>query len=224
LLNLLHYLMHSLVHVFNTICSILVSNKTWWITSKFRCSRTSKSHGFENKKANRHGWRTWQKKNTKCKIGGLFMDCDFLWEFFEEMLKLLAKGRGFWVKSNPFPIKGVSSRWDQLDNEKKSTLVINMVRSFFFPSVDVITSLNLIFASFFSHFCYHYYKYCATNTSSWKKFLLFSLPYEKTTLLCLEYEIFIVLKKKLGADNQRLQQEVSLCTKWFHRFWVNLLS
>jgi hypothetical protein len=91
----------------------------------------------------KHAWvKNLTKKNTKCKIGGLFMDCDlfvfgkdcdFLWEFFEEMLKLLAKGRGFWVKSNPFPIKGVSSRWDQLDNEQKSTLVINMVRSFFFP-------------------------------------------------------------------------------------------
>jgi len=35
-------------------------------------------------------------------------DCDFCKDFFEKMLKLLAKGRGFRVKSNRFPIKGVS--------------------------------------------------------------------------------------------------------------------
>jgi hypothetical protein len=36
-------------------------------------------------------------------------DCDFCKDFFEKMLKLLAKGRGLRVKSNCFPIKGMSS-------------------------------------------------------------------------------------------------------------------
>jgi hypothetical protein len=34
----------------------------------------------------------------------------FLQGVFEEMLKLLAKGKGFRVKSNHFPMKGVSSK------------------------------------------------------------------------------------------------------------------